>query len=410
MSVFEYKALNAKGKKRSGILDADSESAARQKLRQQSLFPVSLSRINDEGPAREKGGKKTALPGLFSRIKSADIAMVTRLLSTLLSAGFPLVKAVAVVGDQARSGALHRVLSRVKDSIEQGSSFADALALHPGVFSSVYINMVAAGESSGTLEIVLDRLADFAEKREETRKKIGASLAYPFIMAMIGFLVLVILMTYIVPGIVGIFADMNQTLPMPTRILISVSGFFTSFWWAVLLFPAVVAGGIFGIRKTKKGLLATDRILVSLPIAGNLVRKLAAARFSRTLGSLLENGVPMLTALKITKNVAGNQVITNLINDAADRVEKGGELGKALSGTQYFPGLAVQMIQVGEKSGEMEKMLEKSADLYEKDVHSAVTAATALIEPLIILVMGVVVGLIIMAVCLPIVEINQLVV
>ncbi len=408
MSVFEYKALNAKGKKRSGIIDADSESAARQKLRQQTLFPVSLSRIDEDRSTKEKGGKKLELPGFFSRIKSAEIAMVTRLLSTLLSAGFPLVKAVAVVGDQTRSGALHRVLSRVKDSIEQGSSFAEALALHPGVFSSVYINMVAAGESSGTLEIVLERLADFAEKREETQKKIGASLAYPIIMAMIGFLVLIILMTYIVPGIVGIFADMNQTLPMPTRILISVSEFFTSFWWAVLLFPVLVAGGVFGVRKTKKGLLATDRMLVSLPIAGNLVRKLAAARFSRTLGSLLENGVPMLTALKITQNVAGNQVISNLIRDAADRVEKGGELGKALSGTKYFPSLAVQMIQVGEKSGEMEKMLEKSADLYEKDVHSAVTAATALIEPLIILVMGVVVGLIIMAVCLPIVEINQL--
>ncbi|MEH0021377.1 MAG: type II secretion system inner membrane protein GspF [Desulfobacter sp.] len=411
MSVYEYKALNAKGKKRSGIVDADSESAARQKLKAQSLFPVSLSRLDaGEASAKEKGGKKLEMPGIFTRIKASDIAMITRLLATLLSAGFPLVKAVAAVGGQARSGALHRVLSRVKDSIEQGSSFAEALARHPGVFSSVYINMVAAGESSGTLEIVLERLADFAEKREETRKKIGASLAYPIIMAMIGFLVLIILMTYIVPGIVGIFSDMNQTLPLPTQLLISASDFFTAFWWAVLLFPVVVAGVVFGIRKTQKGLLATDRIMVSLPIAGNLVRKLSAARFSRTLGSLLENGVPMLTALKITRNVAGNKVISNLIKDAADRVEKGGELGQALSGTRYFPGLAVQMIQVGEKSGEIEKMLEKSADLYEKDVHSAVTAATALIEPMIILVMGVVVGLIIMAVCLPIVEINQMVV
>ncbi|MDD9301017.1 MAG: type II secretion system inner membrane protein GspF [Desulfobacter sp.] len=410
MSVFEYKALNAKGKNRSGIIDAYSESAARQKLRQQTLFSVSLSRIDEDRSAKEKGGKKLELPGLFSRIKSADIAMITRLLSTLLSAGFPLVKAVAVVRDQIRSGALHRVLSRVKDSIEQGSSFAEALSLYPGVFSSVYINMVAAGESSGTLEIVLERLADFSEKREVTQKKIWASLAYPIIMAMIGFLVLVILMTYIVPGIVEIFSDMNQTLPLSTRILIAVSEFFTSFWWAILLFPVLVAGGSFGVRKTKKGLLTTDRMLVSLPIVGNLVRKLAVARFLRTLGSLLENGMPMLTALRITQNVAGNQVISNLIRDVADRVEKGGELGKALSGTQYFPSLAVQMIQVGEKSGEMEKMLEKSADLYEKDVHSAVTAATALIETLIILLMGLAVGLIIMAICLPIVEINQSVV
>ena len=412
MSVFEYKALNARGKKKSGILDADSESAARQKLRAQSLFPVSLSRL-DSGKVPGAGNntnKKIALPGLFTRIKPAEIAMVTRLLATLLSAGFPLVKAVAAVADQTRSGSLHRVLSRVKDNIEKGSSFAEALGRHPEVFSSVCVNMVAAGESSGTLEIVLDRLADFSEKREETQKRIAASLAYPLIMAMIGFLVLVILMTYIVPGIVGIFTDLNQTLPAPTRILIAVSDFFTAWWWAVLLLPFLATGLVYAVRRTPKGLLVTGRIMVSLPIAGNLVRKLAAARFSRTLGSLLENGVPMLTALKITRNVAGNKVISNLIRDAADQVEKGGELGQALSGTRYFPGLAVQMIRVGEKSGEMEKMLEKSADLYEKDVHTAVTAATALIEPLIILMMGLVVGLIIMAVCLPIVEMNQLIV
>jgi len=209
---------------------------------------------------------------------------------------------------------------------------------------------------------------------------------------------------------VGIFTDMNQTLPTPTRILISVSDFFLTFWWGVFMAPVLALALIYGIRKTAKGVLATDHMLICLPLAGGLVRKMAAARFSRTLGSLLEHGVPLLTALKITRNVAGNQVISNLIHDAADKVEKGGELGKALAGTRYFPSLAVRMIQGGEKSGEMEKILEKSADLYEKDVYSAITAATALIEPMIILVMGVVVGIIIMAVCLPIVEINQMII
>ena len=410
MSVFEYKALNAKGKKISGIVDADSLSAARQKLKLQNLFPTALNRIDANETSRERAGRQFDLTRYFSRVKADEIAMVTRLISTLISAGFPLVKAVASVADQAGSKSLKRVLSKIKDNIEQGSSFADALALYPGVFSSVYINMVAAGESSGTLEIVLERLADFAEKREETQKKIMASLAYPIIMSMIGFLVVVILMTYIVPGIVGIFSDMNQTLPAPTQVLISVSDFFLNFWWAVLSLPFLVGIGIFGIRRTRRGLMFTDHMMLSLPVAGNLVRKMAAARFSRTLGSLLEHGVPLLTALKITKNVAGNQVISDLIGQAAERVEKGGELGKSLAGSRYFPSLAVQMIQVGEKSGEMEKILEKSADLYEKDVYSAITAATALIEPLIILVMGLVVGLIIMAVCLPIVEINQLVI
>ncbi|WDP88833.1 MAG: type II secretion system inner membrane protein GspF [Desulfobacter sp.] len=410
MSVFEYKALNAKGKKKSGIVDADSETAARQKLRHQDLFPTSLNRIDSKQPAGETPGRQPAFARYFSRVKASEIAMVTRLISTLLSAGFPLVKAVGSVADQAGSRSLQRVLSRIKDSIEQGGGFAESLALYPGIFSSVYINMVAAGESSGTLEIVLERLADFAEKREETQKKIWASLAYPIIMSMIGFLVVVILMTYIVPGIVGIFTDMNQTLPGPTRMLIGVSDFFLDFWWAVLLLPVIAAGALYLVRRTPKGVLATDRVMISLPIAGSLVRKMAVARFSRTLGSLLEHGVPLLTALKITRNVAGNQVISNLIESAAETVEKGGELGKALSGTRYFPPLSVQMIQVGEKSGEMEKILEKSADLYEKDVYAAITAATALIEPMIILIMGLVVGLIIMAVCLPIVEINQMII
>jgi len=411
VAVFEYKALNARGKKVSGIVDADGKAAAQGKLRQKNLFPVSLARIESGARGGEKqSGAGIFGMGLFSRIKSSDIAMITRLISTLLSAGFPLVKAVSTVVGQTRSTAFQRILSRIKDAIEEGSSFADALRLHPHVFSAVYINMVASGESSGTLEIVLERLADFAEKREETKKKIQASLAYPIIMSVIGCLVLVILLTYIVPGIIEIFADMKQTLPGPTLILIGVSDFFKSFWWAVVLSPVVVMAIFYYIRKTEKGVLITDRLMITLPIAGNLIQKLIAARFSRTLGSLLENGVPMLASLKITRSIAGNRVISDLIGTAIDSVEQGGELGETLSKSRFFPTLASQMIKVGEKSGEMEKMLEKSADLYERDVESALAAATSLIEPIIILVMGVVVGLIIMAICLPIVEINQLMV
>lgn len=409
MSVYEYKALNKKGKKTAGIVDADSESRARQKLMDQSIFPFSLTRIDDEQKGDSTKGLRLPVQ-LFSRIRSSDIAVMTRLLSSLLSAGFPLVKAVAVVGEQARSKALFRVLSRVRDSIEQGQSFAQALSVFPHVFSSVYVNMVAAGESSGTLEIVLERLADFSEAQEETRKKIWASLAYPMVMSLIGFVVVVILMAYIVPGITAIFSDMNQALPLPTLILISVSDFFVAFWWAVLLLPLAAWGILYGVRQSPKGLRVTDRMLLHLPVAGGLVQKLAAARVSRTLGALLGHGVPLMTALGITRNVAGNQVISDLIREASQKVEKGGELGAALDDSRVFPKLAVQMIRIGEKSGELEKMLEKSAEIHEKDIQSAVTAGTALIEPLVILVLGVVVGLIIMAICLPIVEINQLVV
>lgn len=410
MAVFEYRALTAKGRKTVGLVDADSLPAAQARLRDQGLYPMFLAQIRSE-TTENSGitGVARSVAGIFSQVRSSEMAVVTRLLATLLSAGFPLVQAVATVADQTRSQALQKVLSRVKDALEEGHSFADALKLFPRVFSPVYVNMVAAGESSGTLEVVLERLADFAERREETRKKIQAALAYPVIMAGVGFLVLLILMTYVVPGIIEIFSGMNQTLPLPTLILIRVSDFFSRFWWAVLLFPVLSVTGIFLIRKTGSGLRYTDRILIHLPVAGPLIRKVITARFVRTLGSLLENGVPLMTALPIAKKIAGNRVISDVIQAAADRVEQGGELGAALSATPDFPELAARMIQVGEKSGDLEKLLARTADLYDREVQTAAAAATALVEPVIILVMGVVVGLIIMAVCLPIVEMNQLI-
>ncbi|MDA3790115.1 MAG: type II secretion system inner membrane protein GspF [Desulfobacula sp.] len=410
MAVFEYKALNIRGIKISGIIDAESSSAAKLKLRQKEIFPTLLNKIESSSVASKKESKPF-LTGfsLFSKVSSSELSMITRQMSTLLSAGFPLVKAVATLIPQTRSKTMQKVLSRVKDAIEEGSSFAKALALYPNVFSPIFINMVNAGESSGTLEIVLERLADFTENREDSKNKIQASLAYPFLMSFIGFGVLLVLLTYVVPGIVNIFSDMNHTLPWPTRILILVSSFFKSWWWGIVLTPFLFVLILFLIRKSEKGAYFIDNLILSLPVMGSLIKKLIAARFTRTLGSLLENGVPMLTALNITKSIAGNMVIYKLISKACDRVEQGGELGEILSQSNAFPYLASQMIKIGETSGEIEKMLKKTADLFEKDVQTAVTAATSLIEPLIILVMGVVVGCIILAICLPIFEINQLI-
>lgn len=410
MAVFEYKALNSKGKKLSGIIDAESTSAAKLKLRQQDIFPTLFKKI-ESGPVVNKKKSTPFFKGIspFSKVSSSELSMITRQMSTLLSAGFPLVKAVATLVPQTKSKTMQRVLSRVKDAIEEGSSFAKALALYPNVFSPIFINMVNAGESSGTLEIVLERLADFTENREDSKKKIQASLAYPFLMSFIGFGVLLVLLTYVVPGIVNIFSDMNQALPMPTRLLILVSSFFKAYWWGIVLTPFLCFLVVFLIRKSEKGAYFIDNLLISLPIVGTLLKKIIAARFTRTLGSLLDNGVPMLTALNITKSIAGNRVIYELISKACEKVEQGGELGETLSQSTAFPYLASQMIKIGETSGEMEKMLEKTADLFEKDVQTAVTAATSLIEPIIILVMGVVVGGIILAICLPIFEINQLI-
>ena len=410
MAVFEYKALNNRGKKKSGIIDAESTLAAKSKLRQKKLFPTSLNKI-ESGSANKNKKPVTFLTGfnLFSTISSSELSMITRQMATLLSAGFPLVNAMGILITQAKSKYLQKTLSGIKDAIKEGSSFTNALALYPNVFSPIFINMVNAGESSGTLEIVLERLADFHENREDSKKKIQASLAYPVLMAFIGFGVLLILLTYVVPGIVNIFSDMNQTLPLPTMVLISVSSFFKSWWWGILLTPFFLLFLIFLIRKTKKGAWFIDNLLLSLPITGNLLTKLIVARFTRTLGSLLENGVPMLTAMNITRNIAGNKVMLELISKACDAVEQGKELGEVLAESKTFPTLAAQMIKIGETSGELEKMLKKTADLFEKDVQTSVTAATSLLEPLMILSMGIVVGGIILAICLPIFEINQLI-
>jgi len=414
MAVFEYNGLTASGRKTSGIIDAENPDAAQDDLKQKGIFPTSILRIESGAGSitTKKGapkGKTFNLPPLFSSVKSSEITMITRQLATLLAAGFPLLKAVATLVPQARTKAFKRVLSRVKDAIEEGNSFADALGAHPQVFSAVYINMVKAGEASGTLEVVLERLADFSEKREDTKKKIQASLAYPVLMAVIGFLVLVFLLIFIVPNITKIFTDMNHDLPMPTQMLLGISGMVKAWWWLIIPAPFFAILCLYGIRKTDKGGRIIDRIILSMPISGGLTRQLIASRFSRTLGSLLDNGVPLLTALGITKTISGNRVIAELIEKSAQTVEQGGSLGSVLEKNSAFPDLAAQMIKVGEKSGEMEKMLEKSAELFERNVQTAITAATSIIEPLIILIMGVVIGFIVLAVCLPIFEINQLI-
>ncbi|MBF0204483.1 MAG: type II secretion system inner membrane protein GspF [Desulfamplus sp.] len=407
MTVFEYSALTNKGKKKNGIIDADSIFSAGSKLRQQNIFPVSINEINSE--ISNNHSHKSFFGSIpFSRISRSEISIITRQLATLISAGFPLVSAVSTLVPQTESKSFQRVLSKIKESIEEGKSFSQALSLYPSVFSAVYINMVHAGESSGTLELVLERLADITEKQEDTRKKIQTSLAYPILMSITGTGVLIFLITYIVPGIIKIFADMNQQLPAPTRLLISLSSFFQSFWWVVLMIPMIITIAIYGIRKTSKGLQMTDGFLLNIPKVGKLIKKNAVARFSRILGSLLANGVPMLTALDIARNTTGNSVIQQKIILATEIVKQGGDLGNALDGNREFLPLSVQMIKVGEKSGKLEQMLEKTAQLFERETESSLIAMTALLEPLIILFMGTVVGFIVLSICLPIFEMNQL--
>jgi len=407
MAVFEYSALDARGKKVSGIIDADSAAAARQKLRSARIFPVSVRE------ARAGEVKPEARTFSFSRrlkrIRPAEAAMLTRQLATLLGAGFPLVPALDTLLSQGRSHTFNRILAQVKDSVVAGSSFAAALARYPGTFSALFINMVRAGETSGTLEIVLDRLAEIGEKRAELKNRIRAAMTYPLLMLAVGLLVLFFLLTYIVPSITAIFSDMNQVLPAPTRFLIRLSALIKGGWWVLLL---AVVGLVVLFRmlgKTAKGRFLIDRTLLRLPAVGVLVRKMAVARFSRTLGSLLENGVVLLAALEIVKNVVGNVLLADAVAAAAREVGKGQGLGNSLAASRVFPDLPIQMITVGEQSGQLEAMLYKVADVYENQVQASILRMTSLLEPVMILLMGVVVGFIVLAICLPIFEMNTLI-
>jgi general secretion pathway protein F len=408
MPVFEYVALDPKGKNRSGIIDADSAVAARQKLRAARNFPVSIKEVEDAVPTR-KAARGVSIPGPFKRVRPRDVTMMTRQLATLVGAGFPLVSALDALLPQIKSIAFNKVLAQIKDSILEGNSFASALSMYPDTFSALFKNMVHAGETSGTLEIVLEQLADIMEKQQDLQNRIRSAMAYPALMTVLGTIMLVLLLVYVVPTITGIFADMNQVLPAPTQFLIAVSSLFKSYWWILLI---AVVGFLLAFRqfkKTVKGRFFIDKLLLKSPGTGPLLKKLAVARFARTLGSLLANGVTMIQALDIAKNIAGNVLISEAVDTAAREVGQGQGLAPALAVRNVFPDLTIQMIQVGEQSAELESMLKKMADVFEKEAESSIMSMTSLLAPVLILIMGVIVGFIVLSICLPIFEMSTLV-
>ncbi|HSQ83156.1 MAG TPA: type II secretion system inner membrane protein GspF [Desulfobacterales bacterium] len=407
MPVYEYTALDIKGKTISGIIDADSSRTARQKLRTSKIFPVSIEEVHDTSKIKTK--KSFSFKDSFSRVRPYEISMMTNQLATLLGAGLPLVSAMDALISQIRSQAFKKMLAKIKDSIVEGNSFARSLSLFPGTFSSLYINMVKAGETSGALDIVLERLADITEKQEALKNRIRAAMAYPVLMSLIGMLVLFFLLTFIVPNITSIFSEMNQTLPAPTLFLIKISGIFKNYWWMIFIVLTVILFVLNSIRKTVKGRYFFDKTKLLLPRFGILSKKIAVARFSRTLGSLLDNGVPMLSSLEIVKNIVDNALISDAIEAASKEVGRGQGLGPALAGTKMFPDLTIQMILVGEQSGKLEAMLDKIADVFENEVENSIMSMTSLLEPVMILIMAVIVGFIVLSICLPIFEMSTLV-
>jgi general secretion pathway protein F len=334
---------------------------------------------------------------------------MTRQLATLAGAGLPLIECLSTLIEQMEKEGLKRVLSHVRQRVREGQSLADALQAHPRVFSQIYVSMVRAGEASGTLEVVLARLADYSEEQAKLWRTVRTALTYPSLMVIVASLILLFLLAYVVPQVTRIFSETGQTLPLATIVLISISSFLARTWWALLLLGAGGALVIVRLVRTPRGRALYDRFTLQMPWVGRVLQKIAVARFSRTLSTLLAGGVPVLTALEIVKNIVNNTLIRRALEEARDSVQQGESLAAPLRRSALFPPLLVQMVTVGERSGELETMLSRAADAYDNEVEKSVTSLTTLLEPLTILIMGAVVLFIVLAILLPIFELNQLV-
>lgn len=407
MPVYEYSALNKSGKTIKGIIDADSQTAARNKIRQAGNYPVE---IQETVPVSKRiRGRKSAPFRLAQRVRQQEVSIATRQLATLLGAGIPLVSALNGLIEQTANQSFKKIIAQLKDSVNEGNSFTTALAEHPRLFSRIYVNMVKSGEASGSLDVVLEQLAEFGEAQQNMKSRIRAALLYPAFMAVVGIVVLFLLITFIVPSITKVFDDTQQALPLPTTILIYLSGFLADYWWAIAL---LVIGLIMLLRYAVQqpyGKRIWDRLKLTLPLFGDLNTKIASARFGRTMGSLLQSGVPLVSALHIVKNIFNNVHLAKVIEDATEELEKGRSLSNVLKKSRWFLPMVVQMIAVGEQSGALEKMLNKVADSYEREVETKVMALTSMIEPVMILVMGLLVSFIVVSILLPIFEMNQLI-
>ena len=403
MPVFEYEALNGAGKPIRGIIDAESARIARIKLRGQGVYPTE---VREETLA---AAEQNSFLTLFRRVGVKDLARASRQLATLMEAGIPLTSSLSALIEQMGNPALRKVFTQIRERVREGSSLADGLSLHPRLFSSLFIGMVRAGEVSGTLALTLGRWADFSEHQVALRQRTQAALIYPVFMFVIGLGVLFFLMAFVVPTVTKIFSDLGQALPLPTVLLITISHFLSRFWWAIVGGIFIFALWLKRYLDSESGAQVWDRLKWKLPLAGGLHRKSAIARWSRTLGTLLHGGLPLLQALEISQGVTGNRLLAQALAKARERIREGEEMTFALKQSTLFPSMVLEMIAVGEKSGEMGKMLEKVARTLEDEVEAELRSLMSLLEPLMILVMGVGVGFIALSILLPILEMSQVV-
>lgn len=419
MPIFEYKAYAPGGSVQSGVIDADTSREARTRLRKDNLLVKEIKELRGKAAVGTPGKSK---PNWLQRFvqdrqrssgpssRNLDVLTAsTRQMGTLLSSGIPLAETLKAMIEQAESRSVETMFREIRERINQGASLADALSDHPYMFSELYVNMVRAGEATGNVDVVLRRLADYLQSQRTLRRKVVSALTYPALMIGIGMIVVSILMAVVVPKITSMLTDMNQTLPAPTRVLIFISDLFKDWWWVGCLVIAAISFGFERIyRGSDKGRLAIDRFLLRMPIVGELLRKQAVARFTRTLSTLLQSGVPAVQSLEITKTVVGNRVIANATEHIRTRILEGTDIATPLKQTGVFPAVVGYMVNVGEQSGELEQMLDRIAGAYDEEIDITTERLTSVLEPIMIVFLAVVVGYIVISIVLPILQIGQI--
>ena len=401
MPAYHYSALDASGKTQKGVIDGDSARQIRQQLRERQLTPIQVEPILDKNnTTRKKWFQKS--------LSAYDLALLTRQLMVLIAAGIPLEEALRAVGKQSEKNHVQSLIMNVRSKVLEGHSLAQALQ-QSGSFPTLYVATVAAGERSGHLDLILDQLADYTENRFAMQKKIQGAMIYPIVLMLMSFAIIMGLMTYVVPDIVKVFANTKQALPLITQILMKSSDFIRHYWMYLAIIAVVAISLLIKFLRTTAGHYALDRILLWLPLIGKLTRGINAARFASTLSILTQSGVPLVDALKIGAAVSSNWIIRDTVNIAAEKVTEGGNLATQLERAGFFPPMMVQMIRSGESSGELDKMLKRAAEMQDREVTATITTMLALLEPLMLVFMAGIVLVIVIAVMLPIINMNNMI-
>lgn len=413
MTRFSYKAVDKYGKEIHSEIETDSYLDAIRKLRSMGYIPTQIverrgkgvAKSTDGAPAKGRGfSLNLALPGFGTGVKSQQVTLFTRQLATLIGAGLPLVRSLNILRDQLRPSALKNVISNLATQVESGGTFSDALMKYPKVFSKLYVNTIKAGEMGGVLEVVLERLADFSEKNQKLTGRIKAAMIYPALVIFVAISVVTFLIMFIVPKFMELFKDLGSELPIPTLILLNISNFLQHQWYIGVIFIVLTVMSYKLLNTLSATKYYIDKIKLNFPVFGVLIKKVAIARFTRTLGTLISSGVQILQALEVTKDTAGNEVVAKSIGIVRDSIREGESIAGPLGKTKIFPLMVVNMIGVGEETGSLDTMLNKIADSYEEEVDTTVGALTSLLEPMLIVTLGLIVGGIVVSMFLPLIK------